>query len=267
MRLRYGLVLPLRSTHNTLVSQPTAERMPTDSSSFYASAAVRHLFVQELAALAPILGSVYGNFGLLLRAHANAPAALPSHLLGSIIDLALDDSGQFNGRLRCVPNELPFVSESCKLVVVQHVFERIDEPDICAGELARVLAPEGVALVLGFNPMSLWRPWLAGKTRGARLQLRPGSAQASREMFGRHGIETLQTRFLGAATPWARRDDKPADARTDEWRSPLFGRVGGSWLLLARKQRSALTPLRLRRSSREVAINPHLAPGARRECA
>ncbi|MGH8122329.1 MAG: methyltransferase domain-containing protein [Rudaea sp.] len=239
--------------------------MPTDPNSFYTSAPVRRLFAQELLALTPILGGVYGNFGLFLRAHASAPATLPSHLLGNIIDLALEDSRQFGGRLQCAPDELPLASESCKLVIAQHVFERIDDADACAGELARVLAPEGVALVLGFNPLSLWRPWLAGKARGAALQLRPGSAQGSRKIFSRHGIETLQTRFLGAAVPWRRRDDE--SMHSDEWRSPLFGRMGGSWLLLARKQRSTLTPLRLRRNSRELALNPHLAPGARRECA
>ena len=239
--------------------------MPTDPNSFYTSTAVHRLLAQELAALAPILGGVYGNFGLFLRAHASAPATLPSHLLGNIIELALESPLQFGGRLQCAPDELPLVSESCKLVVAQHVFERIDDADACAGELARVLAPEGVALVLGFNPLSLWRPWLAGKARGTALQLRPGSAQGCREIFARHGIDTLQKRFLGAATPWIRRDDE--SERSNEWRSPLFGRVAGSWLLLARKQRSALTPLRLRRNSRELAINPHLAPGARRECA
>ena len=241
--------------------------MPTDSNSFYTSAPIRQLFVQELAALAPILSGVFGTVGLFLRADAGTPAALPTHLLGTIIDLALENPDRFGGRLACVPAELPLVSESCKLVIAQHVFERLDDPTDCIAEFSRVLGPEGVALVLGFNPVSLWRPWLVGKTRRAAVSLRPRSAQNCQQILATHGIETLQTRYLGASSPWLRRGQATADAQDGDWRSPLFGRIGGSWLLLARKRRSALTPLRLRRSARELAINPRFAPGAHRECA
>ena len=232
-----------------------------DSSSFYASSPVHDLFAQELTALAPILAGVYGNFGLFLRAHAGAPAALPKHLLGTVIDLG--DAQHFNGRLSCSVDELPLASESCKLVVAQHVFERLAEPQVCASELARVLAPEGVALILGFNPLTLWRPWLAGKARQSGVALHLKSAQAAQQAFTRNGIEILQTRYCGASLPRTRTLDEAQNA----WRSPTFGRVAASWLLLARKRHSALTPLRLRKSARELALNPRLAPGAHRECA
>lgn len=236
-----------------------------DSSSFYASPPVRDLFAQELAALAPILAGIYGNFGVFLRAHAGAPAALPKHLLGTLIDLTLGDARHFNGRLSCTVYELPLASESCKLVLAQHVFERLDAPEACASELARVLAPEGVALILGFNPLTLWRPWLAGKARQSGVSLHVQSAQAAQQAFARHGIEILQTRYFGTALPRARTLE--LDEAPNAWRAPAFGRVGASWLLLARKRHSALTPLRLRKSPRELALNPRLAPGAHRECA
>jgi hypothetical protein len=66
-------------------------------------------------------------------------------------------------------------------------------------------------------------------------------------------------------SPW--QQQAQGDAMTHGARRAMLGRVGASWLLLARKRRSALTPLRLRPSSRELAINPRLAPGAHRECA
>lgn len=236
-----------------------------DSSSFYASSPVRDLFAQELAALAPILAGVYGNFGLFLRAHAGAPATLPKHLLGTVIDLALGDAQHFNGRLSCSVDELPLASESCKLVVAQHVFERLAEPEQCASELARVLAPEGVALILGFNPLTLWRPWLAGKARQSGVSLHVQSALSAQQAFTRHGIEILQTRYFGTALPRARALEP--DQAQNAWRSPTFGRIAASWLLLARKRHSVLTPLRSRKSARELALNPRLAPGAHRECA
>jgi len=236
-----------------------------DSSSFYASPPVRDLFAQELAALAPILAGVYGTTGVFLRAHAGTLANLPKHLLGTVIDLTLGDAQHVNGRLSCTVDELPLASESCKLVVAQHVFERLAQPEACASELARVLAPEGVALILGFNPLTLWRPWLASKARQSGIALHVQSAQRAQGAFTRHGIEILQTRYFGTALPRARTlelEDAP-----NAWRSPAFGRVAASWLLLARKRHSALTPLRPRKNARELALNPRLAPGAHRECA
>jgi SAM-dependent methyltransferase len=238
--------------------------MPTDHNALYASAQVRQLFAQELAALTPILGGVYGNAGLLLRAHADTAAELPKHLVGTILDLALTPRRALDGSLRCLPDELPLLSGSCKLVIAQHVLERLDDPAAAIGELARVLAPEGVALILGFNPWSLWRPWLAGKSRGAATSLYPRSALSCQHLLAKHGIETLQTRYLGASMPLRRETPQTV---IPEWRSPLLGRFAAGWLLLARKRRSALTPLRLRSKARELAINPRLATGAHRECA
>ncbi len=239
--------------------------MQPDASAFYASRPVRELFAAELAALAPILAGVYGNFGLFLRAHPSLPATLPAHLLGTVIELALDGRESCGGRLRCSPSALPLASESCHLVVAQHVLECVDDPNECSAEFSRVLAPEGVALVLGFNPVSLWRPWLAGEARNASLALGPQSARAWRQQFSRHGIEILQTRFVGAMSPW--QHSVHGEAASLSARRSMLGRVGASWLLLARKRRSVLTPLRLRGSSRELSMNPRLAPGAHRECA
>jgi SAM-dependent methyltransferase len=239
--------------------------MPTDPQSFYSSAPLQQLFARELAALAPILGGVYGTTGLFLRAHANTPALLPAHLIGSVIDLALDGAGVLRGKVTCMPTELPLAGESCKLIIAQHVFERLDEPVACASELARVLAPEGVVLVLGFNPVGLWRPWLEGRSRGADIALRVQSAQRCQNVLSRQGVEILQTRYIGAWSPWQR--PPQLDAAAGNARMSALGWLRGSWLLLARKRRSVLTPLRLRRSARELARSPRLAPGAHRECA
>lgn len=239
--------------------------MSFDSNSFYQHAAIRRLFEQELTALAPILAGVYGTAGLILRAHAAAPSRLPAHLLGTVLDLALDDAQTLRGHLACATGELPLASESCKLVVVQHLFERLDDPASCAGEIARVLAPEGVLLVLGFNAASLWRPWLAGAARRASMPLRFSSAPRSAATIGGQGIDVLQTRYLGALSPWSTRE--PAAAGEAANALSALGRLRGSWLLLARKRRSALRPLRLRRDTRELARSPRLAPGAHRECA
>jgi len=230
--------------------------MPNSNGSFFSSAPVQALFARELSALAPILSGVYGNYGLFLRAHREAPSMLPAHLLGRILDLVLNE-GQFDGHLRCEPALLPFASESFKLVIAQHVFEQIEDADTCAAELARVLAPEGVALVLGFNPAGTWRPWVTLNAQRAGMRLRLRSAHAWQQKLAREQVDTLQIRFPGTLWP---------HAQLQSGNNPM-ARFGSSWLLLARKRRSVLTPLRLRTSSREMRLKPRLAPGAQRACA
>jgi hypothetical protein len=231
--------------------------MPDDRHPFYASVPMQALYAREVAALGSIVSGVYGNHGLFLRPHALSASALPQHLLGNMIELVQDENGLCNGVLRCAPHELPFVSESFKLLIAQHVLEQVDQAEACAAEMARVLAPEGIALILGFNPLGTWRPWLA--MHANRMHLR--SAHAWRVLLARQQIDTLQVRFPGALWPRAGLGPVPSAL------SARFARFGSTWLLLARKRRSTLTPLRLRVPSRELALNPRLAPGAHRACA
>ena len=232
--------------------------MSDDRRHFYASAPLQLLYAREMAALSSILSGVYGNYGLLLRPHPAVRTELPAHLLGNMIELAPADRSRFDGALRCTPTQLPFASESFKLLVAQHVLEQIDDAEACLTELARVLAPEGVALILGFNPLGSWRPWLAW--HAAYVHLR--SAQVWRSLLAREQIDTLQIRFPGSLWP------RTAPASTTQGAvSAALARFGSSWLLLARKRRSTLTPLRLRASARELALKPHLAPGTHRACA
>ena len=218
---------------------------------------MRALYARELAALASIVAGVYGNFGLFLRPHLHTPVPLPQHLLGKLIELAPDEHGRFAGALRCAPGQLPFASESFKLLIAQHVLEQVGDAEGCAAELARVLAPEGVALILGFNPLGTWRPWLALHA----TYLRPRSAHNARVLLAREQIDTLQVRFPGSLWPHVKIGVEPGVVST------RLARFGSTWLLLARKRRSTLTPLRLRASTRELALNPRLAPGAQRNCA
>lgn len=211
--------------------------------------------------LTPILDGVFGVWGLHLRPEAQAPRALPPHLLSAMVDLACTADGRCAGDASCEPDRLPFASESFKLVIAQHVFEQVASPDAVAGELARVLAPEGIALVFGFNPVSLWRPWLARRL-APRWQFR--AASNWRALFGRLHLDVLQIRYSGLLGPWAAAH---AEQGTTLGSRSFGGPFGGSWLMLVRKRRSALTPLRLGASRADIKLNPSLVPGAQREYA
>ncbi|MGO3891044.1 MAG: class I SAM-dependent methyltransferase [Paenalcaligenes sp.] len=60
------------------------------------------------------------------------------------------------GLVICVPEQLPFESESVDLMVLPHALECSEQPHQILREVERVLRPEGKAIFAGLNPYSLW---------------------------------------------------------------------------------------------------------------
>jgi SAM-dependent methyltransferase len=58
--------------------------------------------------------------------------------------------------LHCEFDALPFPSQSLDLVVLPHTLELAGDPHQALREVERVLVPEGRAVIVGFNPASLW---------------------------------------------------------------------------------------------------------------
>jgi hypothetical protein len=252
-----------RFAHNPRPHRSWSPAMHEGYRRLFASQAMQALLKREMTALTPILPGVYGNSGLFLGPPTSVSCALPPHLLGNIVALAPTDNDVFDGAVKTTTSALAFANDSFQLLIAQHSLELVDDVEACASEFSRVLAPEGTALVFGFNPFGTWRPWLALQAaRGAPLHLR--SSSEWRQLFARHQIDTLQVRHPGVLLP---NDPAQPRSRYDQWLTNAFARFGSSWLLLARKRRSTLTPLRLRTPSRERAINPRFAPGAHRACA
>ncbi len=235
--------------------------MPPDTSSSYASGPLQTLLQRELALLAPLLGGIYGVWGLHVRPHEHAPVTLPAHLLSAVVELALDDAGSCAGSLRCEPAQLPFASESFKLVVAQHVLEQVAMPDASAEELARVLAPEGVALMFGFNPVSLWRPWVSRRLRsGLQFALGGRVAPETRTGATRRSAGAL-CRSVGSMG--RRRIRSPGEVRALA-RSRAIRRQLAVDRAQAAQHPDAVAPATARA---DLKLNPTLVPGAHRECA
>jgi SAM-dependent methyltransferase len=65
-------------------------------------------------------------------------------------------SDAFVPSLVCDFDALPLDAQSLDLVVLPHSLELAEDPHRALGEVDRVLRPEGHAVILGFNPTSLW---------------------------------------------------------------------------------------------------------------
>jgi SAM-dependent methyltransferase len=92
--------------------------------------------------------------------------------------------------LRCHFDALPFDAASLDLVVLPHALELARDPHLALREVERVLVPEGRAIIVGFNPASLW---------GARQKLgrlRRSLAPDGGELFLPHAGEFIGYRRL-----------------------------------------------------------------------
>lgn len=101
------------------------------------------------------------------------------------------------------PHHLPFATNSLDLVVLPHILEFDMNPHQILREVDRVLAPEGSAVVVGFNPFSLWglRRLFAGAHGASPWQGRYISVARLRDWFSLLGHETRAGAFGCYAPP------------------------------------------------------------------
>ena len=93
--------------------------------------------------------------------------------------------------LRCHFDALPFAAASIDLVILPHALELARDPHLALREVERVLVPEGRAIIVGFNPASLW----GTRQRLGRLRQRL-SRNAAGELFLPHTGEFVGYRRL-----------------------------------------------------------------------
>ncbi|MEP6898919.1 MAG: methyltransferase domain-containing protein [Rhodanobacter sp.] len=218
----------------------------------YASAVLRGLLEDEARAMAADLQRCFGTHALLVGASPDdAPPALP--MLGHWARLNVNN-GDFGGDLRASANEsLPFVDDAFELVLLRHALEVVPDASILMFEAARVLAPGGVMVVTGIHPISGWAPWFHWNSRAGQrtlqmpFQLCYGLQQA--------GMEIERVQRTGPFWPGGSTKGQPASA------------LGGGFVLIARKQRRSVLPVRNHPVSMRVPANSALSAGIRRSSA
>jgi hypothetical protein len=221
----------------------------------FPTAALRDVFAQERAALAPECAGVFGRQGLFIGCDAELVEHMAAPMLGRRIGLRVQATDQLIGDALCAPAELPFPDDSFRLVVVQHAFERVADAAGMRAEVMRVLESGGTAMIVGFARFGAWRPWLAWHGRD-QPPWQYASAAAWRRALARGGVDVYAQRRIG-----------PSRIAVGGGSVLLPAALRPSWLLLARK-RSANALLR----AHPVALQPrsvhaNLASGTQRASA
>lgn len=193
----------------------------------------------------PELTRVFGQHGLFMRPTRGETDELSGNMLAQI--LCLHRSGRhLEGPIRCQDSELPICSDSLSLVYSLFMLEACDDPPALLAEVARVLKPEGTALVISLNPWSLAHlRWFAPG--------RISSASSIERMAAEAGLELVRRQYVGPFWPSAREalDDPPTLAWLDGFRAAS--------LLVLRHREAGLTPLR--KVASPVSLRPGMSAG------
>lgn len=133
---------------------PSAVEIRRALRAWFATPLGRSLEAHEANRLRDVLPNLYGAVALQLGSIGPLDlldsAAAPKHIMldQSAVSAAVSVYG--------TPEQLPFDSKSVDVVLLPHTLDFCDDAHSVLREVMRVLTPEGHAVILGFNPISLW---------------------------------------------------------------------------------------------------------------
>ena len=117
----------------------------------------------EAARLQAILPQLYSTFAIQLGVLGNADLLESSTAPTRIV---CDLRQGFRAPSVCsLAEALPFDGKRANLMLLPHTLDFALDPHQVLREVDRVLMPEGYAVILGFNPLSLWGLWRLFKQR------------------------------------------------------------------------------------------------------
>jgi len=220
----------------------------------------RHVLDAERPSVDAALAEAFGFVLLQVGAWGAPGAVLGTHRIPRVV--FADPQGAAGG-VRCEAHALPFAADSIDAVVLAHALERSPNPHEVLREAERVLAAEGHLVVLGFEPWSLW---------GLRRHVGPArfpfdvphciGETRLRDWLSLLGLRTVAVHRLLHGYPFESAGGLRRARFLERVGARAWPRFGGGYVLLARKQRQVVTPLRIGRE-RSVPRFGAAAPVAR----
>jgi len=207
----------------------------------------QHFGMAEAAILRELLPLLFGYY-LLALGGPLTPELLQASPVSRRWLMGLHGKPEQAAALLVESEQLPVATDSVDVLVLSHVLEFSRDPVATLKEVDRVLIPEGHALILGFNPLSLWGLWrgFGGHRRGWESPLRGAelcSVPRLRSWLALLGLEAVSVHYHSYRLP-QREPQTPERLASLETLGRRYCRpLGGGYVLLAKKRVSTLTPI------------------------
>jgi SAM-dependent methyltransferase len=244
-----------------------AENQHSAVSHWFGGATGRALLEQEKCAIASRLRDRFGYHLLQIGTLADADLLSDSRILHRFV-VRLHPDGLQPGYpwLRAAATCLPLESDSVDVVVLPHVLEFEPRAAQALREAARVLVPEGLLIVCGFNPRSLVGLWrLAGQYSGKAPWNGRFLAQSRlRDWLELVGLEVTSTDALFFRPPVSTASGLQRLMPLERIGHSLWRPLCGAFVVSARKRVTRATVLRPRfRVQRKLGGVSLVSPPAR----
>lgn len=243
--------------------RPLPLDLPAAQRQWWQSALGQALLADERAVLAQALQGSYGVHWALLGPYPGFAEELAGDIAhGFQFGHEVEPGTPI--ALRSEVAAWPLASETLTAVVLPHAYSHAEDPHGLLREAHRVLRAEGIVVVLGWNPWSLWgarivlsRLWQLLLRRRVRYPwcTRLLTAGRLREWCSVLGFEVLRVQGYGYRLPLDRLQGMGVLQRLVRGLQRLrLAPFAGGYCLVARKHVLPLTPIRPRWARRRVAV-------------
>lgn len=151
---------------------------------------------------------------------------------------------------------LPFCTDSIDAFVLPHTLEIATQPHQVLREIDRCLVAEGHLVVLGFNPFGWWgmRKLLTGWYGQVPWSLRFVSLLRLKDWLSLLGFDTIQSTYLFPQPPWQAGSVSARIKFLNQIHQPNWPPLAASYVLLAKKRVTTLTPVKPRWRPRRAIL-------------
>jgi SAM-dependent methyltransferase len=207
----------------------------------------RHVLAAEQALMERALAEVFG-FVLVQVGDWGTPGALLGTRRVATVVYAGGVPEPGAKAIECDGDALPFAAESIDAVVLPHALECAASPHDLVREVERVLVADGHLIVLGFDPWSLWgMRRRVGPQRFPFDQLHCIGETRLRDWLALLGLETIASYRHLHGLPLESEGGLRRAAFLERWGARSWPMFAGAYVLVARKRRMSVTPLRVNR--------------------
>ena len=233
---------------------------------------------REMQIASDLISNLFGYHLVLVGPAAYVPLLVRSRVLHSSVIVPPNGNGEDFTELpadcpypvlRAEAGGLPLASDSVDVVLLPHVLEFARDAHVALREAERVLVGEGHLVLMGFNPvgaMGLWRTCLKRKSvapwNGAFF-----STPRIKDWLALLGFDVLAVQSAFFRPPFENRRLLARLGFLETAGERLWPYLGGTYVILAKKRLTTITPVRARWRPRRRLVSVGVAEPSSRSAA